>query len=183
MHLCLDLTGPFCPISNHGSHITLLKFQVAPKPKLLISSSSKIKEPAQVRMSEWGQSFALKECGSRFPLSPRTSCRKDCQAALVGKDVSSGCSPLILHQVASDRLCLQVFRRSSESWTEVSCTLCMTTRPITQMNWVSRKGTSWSCFVKGTSGNESGGGLDSVTRRAIFHGTCLGYVFFKVQVV
>jgi len=164
-------------------------------------------------MSEWGQSLALKECGARFPLSPRTSCTRDCQAALVGKNVSSGCSSLtlillmwkiwwvpnnvskwqmgfnsafkglILHQVASDRLCLQVFRRSSESWTEVLCMLCTTTKPTTRMNWVSRKVTSWSCFVKGTSGNESGGGLDSVTRRAIFHGTCLGYVFLKVLIV
>jgi len=32
-----------------------------------------------------------KECGARFPLSPRTSCTRDCQAALVGRDVSSGC--------------------------------------------------------------------------------------------
>jgi len=138
---------------------------------------------AQVRMSEWGQSLMLKECGPRFPLLPHTSCTRDRQAALIGKDVSSGYSHLISHQVASDCLCLQVFRRSSESWTAVLCTQCMTTKHTTQMNWVSRRGTSWSCFVKGTSGNESGGGLDSVTRRAIFHGTCLGYVFLKVLIV
>ena len=55
MHLGLDLTGPLCPISNHGSPVTLLNFQMAPKPKLLISSGSPPQKRgggAQVRMSE-----------------------------------------------------------------------------------------------------------------------------------
>ena len=41
-------------------------------------------------MSEWGQSLALKECEPRFPHPPHTSCTRGYQAALVGKDVSSG---------------------------------------------------------------------------------------------
>jgi len=40
------MMGPLCPISNQGSLVTLLQFQMAPKPKLLTSSSSKKKEPS-----------------------------------------------------------------------------------------------------------------------------------------
>jgi hypothetical protein len=35
------LTGPLCPMSNHGSPVTLLKFQMVPKIMLLMSSGSK----------------------------------------------------------------------------------------------------------------------------------------------
>jgi len=89
MHLGLDLTGPLCPISNHGSPVTLLKSQMAPKPKLLISSGSKERIPG-THVWVRPKPRTHKECGPRFPLSPRTSCTRDCQAALVGKNVSSG---------------------------------------------------------------------------------------------
>ena len=52
MCLGLDLTGPLCPISNNGSPVTLLKFQMATKPKLLTSTSSKKKEPRYACLSE-----------------------------------------------------------------------------------------------------------------------------------
>jgi hypothetical protein len=41
MHLGRKLTGPLCPMSNHGSPVTLLKFQMAPRLLLLMSSGSK----------------------------------------------------------------------------------------------------------------------------------------------
>ena len=46
------MTGPLCPTSNHESPVTLLKFQRAPKPKLLITSGSKTKEPRYACLSE-----------------------------------------------------------------------------------------------------------------------------------
>jgi len=52
MHLGLKLTGPFCPMSNHESPVSLLKFQMAPKLILLISSGSKKREPRYVCLSE-----------------------------------------------------------------------------------------------------------------------------------
>jgi hypothetical protein len=39
------LTGPLCPISYQGSPAALLKLQMAPGLKLLISSGSKNKDP------------------------------------------------------------------------------------------------------------------------------------------
>ena len=51
MHLGLYLTGPLCPISNHGSPVALLLLQTAPKPTLLISSGSKKKEPRYTCLS------------------------------------------------------------------------------------------------------------------------------------
>jgi hypothetical protein len=45
------LTGPLCPISIHGSPVTLLKFQMAPRIKLLMSSDSK-KAPRYACLSE-----------------------------------------------------------------------------------------------------------------------------------
>jgi hypothetical protein len=59
MHL--GLNGPFVPhnlISIHGSPVPLLKFQMAPRPKLLMSSGSKKKEP-RYKCLEWSQSFTL----------------------------------------------------------------------------------------------------------------------------
>jgi hypothetical protein len=47
-----SLTGPFCPISIHGSPIILLKFQMAPKLILLMSSGSKKKQPRYTCLSE-----------------------------------------------------------------------------------------------------------------------------------
>jgi len=46
------MTGPLCPISNQGSPVTLLKFQMAPNPKILTSSGSKKKEPRYACLSE-----------------------------------------------------------------------------------------------------------------------------------
>jgi hypothetical protein len=44
--------GPLCPISIYGSPVTLLKFQMAPRLILLISSGSKKKEPRYTCLSE-----------------------------------------------------------------------------------------------------------------------------------
>jgi len=52
MHLGFDLTGLLCPISNQGSPVTLLKFQMDPKPKLLTSSGSKENEPRYACLRE-----------------------------------------------------------------------------------------------------------------------------------
>ena len=46
------MTDPLCPISNHGSLVTLLKFQMASKLRLLISSGSKKEEPRYPCLSE-----------------------------------------------------------------------------------------------------------------------------------
>jgi hypothetical protein len=43
--------GPLCPMSNHGSPVTVLKFQMTPKLVLLMLSGSK-KKRAQIHMSE-----------------------------------------------------------------------------------------------------------------------------------
>jgi hypothetical protein len=45
------MTGPLCPISIHWSPFTLLKFQMAPRFTLLMSSGSK-KEPRYTCLSE-----------------------------------------------------------------------------------------------------------------------------------
>jgi hypothetical protein len=50
MHLGLD--DPLCPMSDHGSPVALLKFQIAPKLILLISSGSKKKEPSCMCLSD-----------------------------------------------------------------------------------------------------------------------------------
>jgi len=44
--------GPLCPISDHRSLVTLLKFQMAPKLRLSISPGSKKKEPRYACLSE-----------------------------------------------------------------------------------------------------------------------------------
>jgi hypothetical protein len=44
--------GPLCPISIHGSPVTLLKFQMAPRLILLMSSGSKRKEPRYTCLSK-----------------------------------------------------------------------------------------------------------------------------------
>jgi len=75
------MTGPLCPTSNHGDPLTLLKFQMAPKPKILISSGSKKKEPRYTLTKNVGRGF----------LSLHTSYTMDRLAALVGEDVSSEC--------------------------------------------------------------------------------------------
>jgi len=45
MHLGLELTGPLCPMSNHGSPVILLKLQMSPKLILFMFSGTKKKEP------------------------------------------------------------------------------------------------------------------------------------------
>ena len=44
--------GPLCPISIYGSSVALLKLQMAPRLKLLMSSGSKMKEPSYACLSE-----------------------------------------------------------------------------------------------------------------------------------
>jgi hypothetical protein len=44
--------GFLCPISIHGSPVTLPKFQMAPRIIFLISSGSKKKEPRYICLSE-----------------------------------------------------------------------------------------------------------------------------------
>jgi len=44
--------GRLCPISNYGSPVALLKFQMAPKLILLMSSGSKKKEPRYTCLCE-----------------------------------------------------------------------------------------------------------------------------------
>jgi hypothetical protein len=46
------ITGPLCPMLNHGSPKALLKFQMAPKLMLLIFSDSKKKESRCACLSE-----------------------------------------------------------------------------------------------------------------------------------
>jgi len=46
------MTGPLCPTSIYGSHVALLKFQMAPRLILLVSSGSKKKEPRCSCLSE-----------------------------------------------------------------------------------------------------------------------------------
>jgi len=90
MHLGLNLTGPLCPMSNHGSPVTLQKFQMTPNLILLISSDSKKTEPRYACLSEARVSHSQR-MWAEFPLLLHTSYTVDCPAALVGKDVSSGC--------------------------------------------------------------------------------------------
>jgi hypothetical protein len=52
MHLGLSWTGPLCPLSIYGIPVTLLKFQMAPKLILLMSSGSKKKDPRHTCLSE-----------------------------------------------------------------------------------------------------------------------------------
>jgi hypothetical protein len=94
MYLGFLLTGPFCPMSNHGNPVTLLKFQMTPRLMLLISSGSKKRSP-DTHVSVRRNPHIHKECGPMFPLSLHTSYIMDCPAALVGEDVSSGCTPSI----------------------------------------------------------------------------------------
>jgi len=71
MQLGLDLRGPLCPISNHGSPVTLLKFQMAPpKPKILISSGSKITEPRCTCLSEAKASHSQRMWAEVSSLTP-----------------------------------------------------------------------------------------------------------------
>ena len=46
------LTGPLCPISIYGSPVTLLKYQMAPRLILSMSSGSKTKETRYACLSE-----------------------------------------------------------------------------------------------------------------------------------
>jgi hypothetical protein len=46
------MTGPLCPISIYGSPFALLKFQMAPRLILLMSSGSKKKEPKYTCLNE-----------------------------------------------------------------------------------------------------------------------------------
>ena len=52
MHLGLNWGGPLCPISIYGSPVALLKFQMAPRLILLMSSGSKKEEPRYACLSE-----------------------------------------------------------------------------------------------------------------------------------
>jgi len=78
-------------MSNHGSLVTLLKFQMASKLRLLISSGSKKEEPRYTCLSEAKSRIHKEFRKKRFPLSLHTSYIMDCLAALVGEDVSSEC--------------------------------------------------------------------------------------------
>jgi len=82
--------GPLCPITIYGSPITLLKFQMAPKLVLLMSSGSKEKEPRYACLSEARASHSQRMWAEVSSLL-HTSNTVDCPAALVGEDVSSGC--------------------------------------------------------------------------------------------
>ena len=46
------MMGPLCPISIQGSPVTLLKFQMAPRFILLMSSGSKKEEPTYACVSD-----------------------------------------------------------------------------------------------------------------------------------
>jgi hypothetical protein len=52
MHLGLNLWAPLCPISIQGSPVILIKFLMAPRIILLISSASKKKGPSYPCLSE-----------------------------------------------------------------------------------------------------------------------------------
>jgi len=73
---------------------------MAPKPKLLISSGSKKKSPGtHVWMRPKPRTHI--ECDPRFPLPPRTSYTRGCQAALVGRDVEMSPQSVTTHKKAS----------------------------------------------------------------------------------
>jgi hypothetical protein len=76
-------------MSNQRSPVTLLKFQMAPKLMLLISSSPKKKEPRYTCLTETKASYSQR-MWEMLPFSLYTSYTVDCPAAPVGEDVSSG---------------------------------------------------------------------------------------------
>ena len=56
------LTGPLCPVSNHGNPVALLKFQMALEliyPSAFLKKKEKKKRGAQMRMSERGQGLTI----------------------------------------------------------------------------------------------------------------------------
>jgi hypothetical protein len=70
MHLGLILTGPLCRKSFQGSPAALLKHQMAPKLKLLMSSGSKKKDPRCLRLSAAKASHSHKMWAEVSSLSP-----------------------------------------------------------------------------------------------------------------
>jgi len=72
------MTGPLCPISIYGSPVTLLKFHMAPRLILLMSSGSK-KEKTHVWVKP--KLHIHKECGPRFHPLLHTSYTMDCLTA------------------------------------------------------------------------------------------------------
>jgi hypothetical protein len=64
------LTGPLCPLSNHGSPVSLPKFQMAPKLTLLISSGSREKEPRCISLSEAKASHSQRMWGKVSSFTP-----------------------------------------------------------------------------------------------------------------
>ena len=85
--------GPLCPITKSWEPCNLTKVPNGPTLKLLMSSSSKKKEPRYACLSEVIASHSQK-CEPRSPLLLHTFCTQDCPAALIGGDVSSACCVL-----------------------------------------------------------------------------------------
>ena len=52
------MTVPLCPMSIYGSPVALLKFQMAPRLTLLMSSGPKKEQPRYTCL-EWSQSYTL----------------------------------------------------------------------------------------------------------------------------
>ena len=61
--------GPLCPISIYGSPVALLKFQMAPRLILLMSSGSKKKSP-DTHVWVKPKHHTHKECGQRSSSAP-----------------------------------------------------------------------------------------------------------------
>ena len=64
------LTGPFCPMSNHGSPVALLKFQMAPMLILMMSSGSKKKEPRCACLSKATASHSQRMWAKVYSFTP-----------------------------------------------------------------------------------------------------------------
>jgi len=83
MHLGHLKQALYAPYQNHGSPVTLPKFQMAPKLIFLTSSGSK-KRSQDTHVWVRPMPCTHKECELRSPLLLHTFYIKDCPAALIG---------------------------------------------------------------------------------------------------
>ena len=118
------MTGPLCPISIYGSPVTLLKFQMAPRLILLMSSGS-MKEELDTHVWAKPKLHIHKECGPRFHPSAPHPYKMDCLTGPLDEEhfreersLSSsgnqsyflGCLPYSLASVPC-YLCIQTHKR------------------------------------------------------------------------
>ena len=80
--------GPLYPVSIHGSPVAVLKFQMAPRLILLMSSGSKKKEPRYTCQSEANASHSQRMWAEVSSSAPHLL--HNGLTAPLGEDVSSG---------------------------------------------------------------------------------------------